>query len=480
LGDQQSKWAEVEFAGVSFGDKRINTRLIKLADDLSRMPMAPINQASSDWNATKAAYRLFQNDRVEYKKILEPHIANTVNRLKNHNMVLAIQDTSDIDYTSHKTASGLGSIGDNGSKGRVKGLVMHSTLMLSGEGVPLGLLTEEIISRGKKINIDYKILPTEEKESSKWIDALEKTVERIPEGCNVITVCDREADIYDMFLTAADLNTHVLVRSCYNRRVEVDGAKDKLLDHISKTDVAAFVDVTVPLKKARKKGTRKVLETVVDVNGNKTREAKLEIRFHDYTLIPPEGSGQIVKEKVKLSLVQAKEIDAPDEYEPVEWNLLTTLNIESKDEAVSLVKVYQQRWKIEVYFKVLKSGCKVEDCRLGEAARLIKFVALFTIIAWRIYWMTYIDNATPNEPVTTILSEAEWKALFTVTKSTSDSADKLPTVHEAIIRIACLGGYLNRKKDPPPGPTVIWRGWTRLQDLALMWTLMRQSSASDP
>lgn len=224
--DSKLSWAASEFDGGNLLDKRICNRLVKIADDLSKAPLAPINQASGDWAATKAAYRFFNNDRVTEDFIISSHISKTSERIKNHNLIFALQDTSVIDYSSHAKAEGLGTIG---AREHCKGLIMHTTLAWSPANIPLGLLTQKIASRPEKaINSEITTkhrsdIIVEEKESYKWIDALEKTVERTPEGCSVITICDREGDFYEMFLSALDLETDLVIRSCQDRNIEIDG-----------------------------------------------------------------------------------------------------------------------------------------------------------------------------------------------------------------------------------------------------------------
>ena len=195
-------WSRQEFAGLDLGDTRLNDRLVDIADALAGQPMSPLSAACGDWSAVKAAYRFFDNDKVSPEKVLDPHFQQTVERMRVHERVFAIQDTTYLDYTAHPATQGLGPIG-NGSH-KCQGMVKHTTFVVSASGVPLGCLTDKVWVRDASEKRAYKAKPLEAKESYKWIEALSQTQTRAPEGVEVITVCDREADIYEFFVEAKE------------------------------------------------------------------------------------------------------------------------------------------------------------------------------------------------------------------------------------------------------------------------------------
>jgi hypothetical protein len=452
-------WCEEELSTVDLGDKRLEWRIVDIATKLAAQPTASINQACEDWADTKAAYRLFANEGVTAEKILKPSQQRTRERMKDHCLVLAVQDTTFLDYTRHTKTSGLGPIGTR--QQTLKGLVMHSTLVFTPEGMPLGLLAQEIWARSEEeeqlAEQERKSRPIEEKESYKWLKALKETVGLSPEGVQVVTICDREADIYELFVEAQEAGTGLLVRAAQNRAV-MDTETGLLWDAVASAPSVRYLKVQVP---ARGK--------------EPAREAVVSVRFGSVTLKPPWRPKVPDKDPlspVPIDAVLVQEVEPPAKVTPLEWLLLTNAPIHTAEDAVERVLWYRQRWPIEVFHKVLKSGCKVEDCRLGKGERLIPYLALSSIIAWRLYWLTHINRHFPDAPCITILADHEWHALYATIHRTSTLPEEMPTVRQAVRWIAQLGGFLGRKGDGEPGPTVIWRGWQRLNDIAATWLLL--------
>lgn len=190
----------------------------------------------------------------------------------------------------------------------------------------------------------------------------------------------------------------------------------------------------------------------------------------------PKRADQTTLSQVTLDAVLAQEVDPPTNVTSLEWLLLTNVPVNTFDDAVERVKWYRARWHIEVYFKVLKSGCNVEKCRLGTAQCLIRFLVLSSIVAWRLYWITHINRNAPNDPCTVVLTEHEWHALYATIHKTTVAPPQTPTVRQAVRWIAQLGGFLRRKGDGEPGVTAVWRGWQRLQDIAATWLLFSNKS----
>lgn len=465
-------WAFKEFKDINLGDQRLNQRLVKLADDFSKHPDFSINQASKDWHAAKAAYRFFQNGKVSEKEILTPHFKNTASRCKKQKYILIAQDTSVITLSHHPKTKGLGSIGGHPNpKSPVKGLYMHSALAMTPQGMPLGLLSNSFWSREKvrdksKKRIDH-LIHTEDKESFKWINALEETNEALNGDVKAITICDRECDIFDFYLSAIDLGTDVVVRLHGDRQVGTRKDPIRLLKKLEDTEgYNKIIKIKVPIESKGDKDNSKA---------TKYREAELEIKSTPITLTPSRKQTQVVKEQLNLYAVEAKEINPPEDLEVAHWVLITTLEIDSFEESLMIVKCYSMRWKIENYFRVLKSGCTIEDCRLGDATRMINYIALSSVIAWRIFWMTFISRTNPKESCEVALTKSEWQALYCYYKEKPEVPKKPPSIKEATVWIARLGGFLARENDGNPGPTYLWRGWSRLQDMASMRRILINS-----
>lgn len=207
------------------------------------------------------------------------------------------------------------------------------------------------------------------------------------------------------------------------------------------------------------------------------REATVSVQFCPVTLKPPQRPACEEREPlpaVTLSVVLVREVTPPPDVTPLEWLLLTNVPVHTLEDAVERVRWYRCRWHIEVYFKVLKTGCRLEDCRLATADRLRRFTTLLSIIAWRWYGLTHINRQTPEAPCVLVLAEHEWHALYAVIHHTTRLPDQPPTVRQAIRWIAQLGGFLGRQRDGEPGVTVMWRGWQRLHDIATIWLIMNK------
>jgi len=257
-------WAKNEFETIDLGDDRLNQRLMKISQCFLDSPESPINKACSDWGETKAAYRFFNNDNVNYQDIIQAHAKMTAARSKQENVVLAIQDTTYYNYTSHPETKGLGILSRFKGKHKddilTKGLCMHTTLGITPEGLPLGILDQDIYSREElsveKIALKKKshniALPIEEKESIRWLNSMKKTVaifER--QNKQVVTIADREADIYDLFHLADRMKTHFLIRASQNRKINKtaihsDVSGEMLLDFMKKKKYKGVVQVDVP------------------------------------------------------------------------------------------------------------------------------------------------------------------------------------------------------------------------------------------
>ena len=456
---EEKPWAAEEFAQIDLSDVRLNCRCQKLANDLGQQPTAPINQACEDWADSKAAYRFFDNSEVTPEKVLDPHSQRTIERMKGHLVVLAIQDTTFLNYSHHPETQGLGEIGTKGQNQR--GFGLHSTLAVTPDGQPLGILVQSYLERpvGEVAHTpnEMRKLPIEEKESYRWLEAFDKTIALTPEGVQVVTVCDREADIYEMFAMAEERHAPLLVRADDDRCLQDDEAKH----------------LWAKVERQPDQG-----ELSVQITGNdkrKERQATVSIRSCTVKLRPPWRPEQKKLPVVTLQAILVREERPPEnlaelgDHEPIEWLLLTNTSVSNFEEAVQVVAWYCCRWQIEVFHKIIKSGCRVEDCLLQTAPRLQNYIALMCVVAWRLHWLTYINRTEPDLPCTHILTTVEWQALYMRIHKTTKFPKTPPTVRQAVRWIARLGGFLGRKSDGEPGITSIWRGWQRLQDLAATW-----------
>lgn len=465
----ENSWSEEEFSSVNLGDKRLNSKLIKLCDRLSDAPESPINQACEDWSETKSAYRFFQNEKVKPSEILATHRQKTAQRADAYGTVLAIQDTSYFNYTSHPKTEGLGEIsmkkGKNVKEIYAHGLAMHACLAVTTQGLPLGLLSQKISAResrstrGKKSNRDR--VPIEEKESFRWLESLRDTV-GVMGDCRAVTVCDRECDIYDFFKCSNELDAPVLVRATSNRtinRASRYAQKDviKLWDYMMSCPSAGSYEIDIPHKSKTKHNSERF-----------ARSAVVTVRFGTFQLNAPRNHPKQMIEQlpdIEMNAIYVLEENPPAGEDAVEWMLLTNLEVSSFEEACEKVRWYSLRWRIEMFFKVLKSGFRVEACRLAHGERLSRYLTVMSIVAWRLFMITLIARTDPEQCCSNLLSEHEWKVLRSKSARKNDLTHQPPTIKQAVAWIAKLGGHLGRKCDGPPGTITLWRGWKRLTDL---------------
>lgn len=452
--ESPAEWIAYELQAVSLGDKRLDWRLLDSAAKLAAAPGASIPQACDDWADTKATYRLFDNEKTTAEKIRLPHQLRTKSRLSGHKTVLVVQDTSYLDYSQQPAKGGMGPIGT--SKQTLTGLVMHSALAMTTTGLPLGVLSQVCWAREAEPKqmtpAARRKVAIEEKESNKWLTALNQTMPLIPTGTQAVTIGDSEADLFELFDHVRTLQTDMLIRAGQNRALCTPDV-GLLWPVLDRCPIAGHLKVQVAKQ-----------------NNQPEREALVSVRYSPVTLKKPQ---HLPKDIANLALyaVLVQEEQPPVGVTPLCWLLLTTVPVLALADALARIAWYCLRWQIELYHKVLKSGCRIEKSQLATTERLFPLLALYGIIAWRLCWMTYIARHDPDAPCTTVLADHEWQALYTFIHKTNPSSLHLPTVQQVILWIATLGGFLARRSDGDPGVTVIWRGWQRLTDIAAAWLI---------
>jgi Domain of unknown function (DUF4338)/Transposase Tn5 dimerisation domain/Transposase DNA-binding len=452
-------WAEEEFGRCRLSAP-LTKRLLTMARDFWSRPMADIPQACRSVSKMQAAYRFFANDDVEFETLLQPHYAATEERISDlgqGSVVLVAQDTTSVNYSALKSVEGLGPIGT--TVDGAQGLHLHSSLALTEQGVPLGFVDAQCWARdaqefGKKAQ--RASLPIEDKESWRWIKAYQalSAVQKRNPQVQLVSMGDREADIYELFeeaLREAD-NPKLLVRARHDRKVQDE--QERLFQTLQAKPVAGWLNVQLPRQKNRP-----------------ARVAKLALRFASVTLCPPKTKPQLGP--LEVQMVLAQEEDAPAGAEPIEWTLLTTLAVDSFEQACEKVAWYTQRWGIEVFHRTLKSGCKVEDRQLGHGDRLQACLAIDMVVAWRIHHMTKLGREVPDLPADVYFDQDECQVLIAYeAKHRKRPANApAPTLREAIRMVAKLGGFIGRKSDGEPGTETLWRGLLCLDGMTVGWRL---------
>jgi Transposase DNA-binding/Transposase Tn5 dimerisation domain len=460
-GTESVEWVTQEFAHADLLDKRLDRRLVKIAEQLAKSPASPINEACGNWASTQAAYRLFNNPKASPAGILKPHWEATAGRMAGcGGPVLVMQDTVFFSYGSHLKTRGLGSIGKSNAA-HDRGLIMHNALAFTTSGVPLGIVSQNIWARREIPEEDYQekierlqVTAIEEKESSKWLIALKETVERAPAGVPVVTVADRESDFFEFLTHAKELRAKYLIRARTDRKLVPEDSEGcvRMLDALSDAPALGAMPIEVPGNGSRK-----------------ARTANIEIRIAQVCIQAPERRGAHAKasgssEPVAVTLIGATEQSPPAVSDSISWVLLTNLPVKDFESATEKVLWYGKRWGIEIWHKVLKSGCKVEDCLLEEAERLKRYLTLFSIIGVRLMHVAYLARAHPDLPATEVFSAVEVQVLHLRVTKALPPAEQSLTLREIVRMLGKLGGHLGRKGDGEPGVLILWRGWMRLYE----------------
>ncbi len=386
-------WAVTEFGDASLGDARRTERLVHLASVLGAQPTASLPDATADPATLKAAYRFFDNDAVDPADMLASHVQATTARLRQVPLVLAVQDTTYLDWTAHPATTGLGPL----ASAKQQGLLAHSTLALTPERVPLGVLAQQVWARDAATfaqQPDHHQRPIAAKESQKWLTSLAAAIaaRTASPTTHVVSVGDAEADVYDLFTAPRPAGVDLLVRAGQNRRVA--HPERYLWAAVQAAPVVTTRTVAVPRR-----------------DGQPARTATLTVQWQAVTLQPPTRRSAEQLAPAPVWAVLAVEPHPPADVEPVEWLLLTTAPVAAMADALERLDWYECRWGVEVWHKVLKSGCQIEARQLETAERLRRCLALYSVIAWRILYGTMLARVVPDAPCTALLEADEWQAL---------------------------------------------------------------------
>ena len=454
-------WAEQEFGHVRLRDRRHRKRLFTVARDFYAQPGANIPQACQSRAKTKAAYRLFEHKAVKMDAILVSHYHATMERIAREQIkvVLAVQDTTSFNYDTHADMEGLGPI--NTHVDGAQGILLHDTMAYSTEGIAMGLLDIQVWARnpqqfGKSATRAQR--PIEQKESFKWLKSFQgaaRLQRQLGAATTVVSVGDREADVYELFLLAQSdpANPKLLVRAEQDRRVQNTAAK--LWPYMESQAVAGQRVLHLPRRK-----------------GRAARHCVLEVRFARVELRSPKRNPAL--DPLSLWAVYVTEVDPPSPKEAIEWMLLTTLEVTSFEQAVEKIDWYNKRWGIEEYHRTLKSGCRIENRQLGDRTVWQNCLAIDLVVAWRIEHIKKLSRTRPQAPCSIAFEEHEWQALLAFKRPDQPLPSTAPNLREITRLTAELGGFLGRKGDGEPGSTTLARGLQRLQDIATAFLIFKQ------
>lgn len=457
-------WAMEEMRTVDLKDARLNTRLREVLTSLGQRPTASIPAACGGHAEMTAAYRLFDNEKVTFEGVLRPHAQETRVRISAQKTVLLVQDTTEIDLTRPtQQVQGAGPLGD----ARL-GLFLHPLLAFTPDGTPLGAVDASHwvrepgpglsgLSRSQRAAI-----PIEEKESHRWLQTLRRAQQEAGHcpHTHLISVSDSESDIYEVL--AEPLGIDWIVRACQDRAlVGETGDTAHLREHLLAQPVLYTQTINVrgrTLKYACDRRERR--------QPRRSRQAKVEVRSASITLRPPWRADRQLP-KASINAVLVTEINGPEDDVPIEWLLLTSLPVADPAQAEDVVRFYCVRWMIEIFFRILKTGCRIEERRFENCDRLLACLGVYLIVAWRTLYVCRLARSCPEIPCDAIFEPAEWKAVWKIVHH-ADPPKQPPPLGEFVLLVAHLGGYVPRKNSPP-GPETIWIGLQRTCDFAICW-----------
>ena len=449
-------WYKKEFKTINLGDKRLNIRAINLLKTLGQNASESIPSSCEGWGETKAAYRFFENKHVTAENILAPHQKASIERIKKHKVVLFIQDTSTLNYTEQKQRKDIGPI----NRDNTKGIFIHPTLAVTPGGLCLGVVDHYQWSRKELAHKDCKersilnhLRKPSSKESYRWVKGYQKASEYARQLKNtlVVSIGDREADLYELYHEAQQEliggSAHWLIRASHDRWVvTAKNKQQKLITTVKKSGKLGVISFELPA-----------------ASGESKRLVKQAIHAKRISLKPSGRKQRDGYKPVAANIIVATEINPPRGKKPIEWVLCTSIFVDDFAKACELIQWYLCRWQIEIYFKVLKSGCKIEKLALTEKDRFDACLALYMIIAWRILYVTMLGRTSPDISCDCVFDTKEWQTVYIVLYK-QKPPKKPPKLSNMIKMIASLGGFLNRKNDGDPGPQTMWIGMRNMHE----------------
>jgi Transposase DNA-binding/Transposase DDE domain len=450
-------WAQATFGEVRLGDARRTERAVKLAEAIAREPNVSLPKQLSEPKEVKATYRFLQSAQVRYEALLRPHVQQTREQCEQQPVVLLVQDTTELDYQPHRQTSGLGPIGN----GRHQGFLLQTVLAVEAtSGELLGIAQQEpFVRKPAPKGERYSERVHRERESQVW----ERAVQAIgapPQGVVWVHVGDRYSDIYTLFLACQQQQTHFVIRA----------AQDRCVDE--------RVEEIAPALKRRKRKAgdppqRHLFETVrgwaasdeqeLEVpaeHARQARTARVALSYGQLRLLAPDKRENVLP-SLLVWVVRVWEVDPPEGVEPLEWVLLTSVPVESVEQAWERVGWYRRRWIVEDYHQALKTGCRMEERQLESYEGLRRLLGLLAPTAVRLLQLRTLARQQPERPAVEVLPT---EVVQVVALKTGGEAAGM-TVEQCVKRLAQLGGYQGRRSDGPPGWKTLWHGWLKIQTL---------------
>jgi hypothetical protein len=467
-------WVCDEMKTADLKDKRLNDRLREVLSQLAARPTASIPAACGGRAEMTAAYRLFDNEKASFDAILQAHTDAAAQRMAAESVVVLVQDTSEIDVTRpQRQVAGAGPL-DGGSR---RGALLHLLHAFTPDGTPLGSVSaaawtreDDAVGASELTRAQRAATPIEEKESHRWVTTLAAAraqAQRCPDA-QLICVADSEADIYEYLVEGmrGAASGDWIVRACQDRALLAENGqqtaenlwRERVLEHPVLFRKTIHVRGRQAKVSCEARGRRQPRQS---------REAEVAGRAACVTLRPPWRADRKLP-PVTVNVVLVSEQNPPPGDEPVEWLLITSLPIDEIEQVRQVIQYYCVRWMIEVFFRVLKSGCRVEERQFEQIDRLLACLAVYLVAAWRTLYVCRLGRGCPEVRCDAVFEAAEWKAVWKVVHR-EDPPSEPPPLGVMVRLVAQLGGYVNRKRTDPPGPQTVWIGLQRMHDFALCW-----------
>lgn len=454
-------WVASELETLDIGDIRLNRRAINITEGLGLAPGRTIPQTFVSRSEIKACYKFFDNDLVSDEKLLKPHLEKTIERIREYPVVLLPSDTSELDYTTKKAM-----VGKERVTNKKSGLWLHATTAVTPERLTLGLVEANFWHREPEVAEDTSAsrtardkAPIEEKETYRWVQSYLKACEVAREvpGTRIISMTDREGDIIEYFETASEekkkgIAADFIIRSQYDRALQEKDSEAKNM----------YKKLRQVLKEQTSLGELEF--TIPPTEKRKGRKVKQQLRAAEVILKPSNK-----KVAVKINAIMAIEETPPEGEEPLIWIFLTSLPINTFEDVSRIISYYLCRWEIELFFKVLKSGCKIEERQLQTTDRMKALLAIFMILSWRVMFTMMLGRVCSEMSCSDLFEAAEWKSVYKILNKKKALPRKPPSLGEFIIMVAILGGYVATKSSAPPGVKTMWKGMARMIDFAIAW-----------
>jgi len=477
-------WVADEVKTAKLDDRRLNARFAQVLSQLAARPTASIPAACGGRAEMVAAYRFCENENTSFDRILQSHVDATRQRITAQAVALLVQDTSEIDVTRpDQQVAGAGPL-DGDTR---RGALLHLMHAFTPDGTPLGTVLgnawvrEEETVCASLSRAERAAIPIEEKESHRWVVTLRQAREearRCP-GTRFICVADSEADIYEVLAEGTNETPKVdwIVRACQNRALLLKNSKTigekHVREHVLQQPVLFEKTIQIRGRKAKV-----ACETRGRRQPRLSREATVVVRAARVTLRPPWRPDRHLP-PVTVNVVLVSEVNPPPGDEPVEWLLLTSLPIDTAEQVRQIIQYYCIRWMIEIFFRVLKSGCRVEERLFEYMDRLLTCLALYVIVAWRTLYVCRLGRSCPELSCEVVFEPAEWKSVWKVVRR-EDPPAQPPPLGVFVRLVAQLGGYVNRKRTDSPGPQTLWIGLQRMHDFATCWQLFGPDVQNGP